>query len=142
MTIASWTTAWGSPPRVREPPIEPRLIPVAIRITPACAGTTILAAAGKGFGQDHPRVCGNHEPHRVALKDPPGSPPRVREPHSRLRRADRASRITPACAGTTASNISESCASEDHPRVCGNHEKAPHADAERLGSPPRVREPL
>ena len=50
----------GSPPRVR----EPRAVLVRpwhlFRITPACAGTTVVFGRCRQGYEDHPRVCGNH----------------------------------------------------------------------------------
>ena len=47
----------GSPPRVRgKPPISPAPAP-GRRITPACAGKTVLPGAENAVEEDHPRVC-------------------------------------------------------------------------------------
>ena len=71
----------GSPPRVREP-LQPLLRSVAaVRITPACAGTTQFADVPRSGVEDHPRVCGNH--YDIEAID------------------NSDTRITPACAGTT-----------------------------------------
>ena len=50
----------GSPPHVREqrPPIA--LSPPLIRITPACAGTTVVRFGCQTPKEDHPRMCGNN----------------------------------------------------------------------------------
>ncbi len=48
------------------------------RITPACAGNTIIARAAAARFEDHPRVCGEYLislPLRISCL---GSPPRVR----------------------------------------------------------------
>ena len=50
-------------------------------------------------------------------------------------------RITPACAGTTASGSRAGIRAEDHPRVCGNHPELISTSMSSPGSPPRVREP-
>ena len=91
----------GSPPRVREPPLRPRVNDIDTRITPACAGTTLGRTEVRPTAQDHPRVCGNHGTDQTTVSFKPGSPPRVREPQSIQRRAAGRARITPACAGTT-----------------------------------------
>ena len=50
------------------------LIGIAMRITPACAGTT------SWMSPSDPRVCGNHHVRQVRYGFSSGSPPRVREP--------------------------------------------------------------
>ena len=70
----------GSPPRVREPPIVATLQIEDTRITPACAGTTLASQSDLLSDEDHPRVCGNHEPRSAPGRSATGSPPRVREP--------------------------------------------------------------
>ena len=73
-------SAWGSPPRVREPRDYMANVMHQMRITPACAGTTRNCLAADGRGEDHPRVCGNHVIKTIADDAVQGSPPRVREP--------------------------------------------------------------
>ena len=51
----------GLPPRVREKQIPSAIRRPLVRITPACAGKTILDKAYLHLNWDHPRVCGkNH----------------------------------------------------------------------------------
>mgnify|MGYP001682089662 CR=1 FL=1 len=71
----------GSPPRVREKPLEAGAVPDVAGITPACAGKTIL----------NERLC----------RESSGSPPRVREKLSWFNLTYFFVRITPACAGKT-----------------------------------------
>ena len=132
----------GSPPRVREPPTVSPPMTARTGITPACAGTTRQASAVPPVCGDHPRVCGNHIQIFCFSWMRLGSPPRVREPRStqHLQTADTG--ITPACAGTTHFYFLACQIFQDHPRVCGNHHCCDHEEAERRGSPPRVREPL
>ena len=91
----------GSPPRVREPQNEAYAVQQAIRITPACAGTTVLVKGHSRRFRDHPRVCGNHIGPSLLAVGNTGSPPRVREPLLVKMPIAVESRITPACAGTT-----------------------------------------
>ena len=72
-----------------------------MRITPACAGKTLLCIYQNQYESDHPRVCGENAFFRTVAILQRGSPPRVRGKH-----IDRATkllgeRITPACAGKT-----------------------------------------
>ena len=94
-------SAAGSPPRVREPQHLEAVPGFELRITPACAGTTIKILCGLLCVRDHPRVCGNHQMPAARRTLRSGSPPRVREPHMNLVRNHIIYRITPACAGTT-----------------------------------------
>ena len=111
----------GSPPRVREPLLEPQGIDGQRRITPACAGTTWTWHINCTRFRDHPRVCGNHVPSEVPMEFARGSPPRVREPRRYVDWIEEQGGITPACAGTTINLIRQAVALRDHPRVCGNH---------------------
>ena len=91
----------GSPPRVREPPSDNEQKVSGARITPACAGTTVLVKGHSRRFRDHPRVCGNHIGPSLLAVGNTGSPPRVREPLLVKMPIAVESRITPACAGTT-----------------------------------------
>ena len=50
----------GSPPRMRETPMNSQAACELIGITPAYAGNTIFSTQGADWGEDHPRVCGKH----------------------------------------------------------------------------------
>ncbi len=50
--------AGGSPPRVRERLLSSLLLSCLVRITPACAGKTVVIAIVEVGEEDHPRVCG------------------------------------------------------------------------------------
>ena len=132
----------GSPPRVREPLKGLACVYALAGITPACAGTTTTSASVPLHSQDHPRVCGNHDVPSVSLTAIVGSPPRVREPHTKGGIRMLVYGITPACAGTTRLIVWAVKLDEDHPRVCGNHISTKRSSRSLMGSPPRVREPL
>ena len=72
----------GSPPRVREPLFRLSMPYLLMGITPACAGTTLLALFNLIVMRDHPRVCGNHATAATTTNVVEGSPPRVREPQA------------------------------------------------------------
>ena len=65
----------------------------------------------------------------------------MREPRICLHARQLTRGITPACAGTT--ELCGPCVVllEDHPRVCGNHDRMEEHHQAEPGSPPRVREP-
>ena len=129
----------GSPPRVRGTVQLLPLFPIRSRITPACAGNSLLLCETKPLPQDHPRVCGEQWIPCSPCGPLIGSPPRVRgtvvfAPGDRVR-----IRITPACAGNSAQRPLLFISHKDHPRVCG--EQVPWASGKYgpQGSPPRVR---
>ena len=132
----------GSPPRVREKQQWLNNFFDEHRITPACAGKTMVLTAVSWLSQDHPRVCGkNRWPfcHEVAW---PGSPPRVREKLNGLSIGITSTGITPACAGKTFIRRWEALFNRDHPRVCGKNAHTTLVFQFTSGSPPRVREKL
>ena len=132
----------GSPPRVREKPDKERTQEIQNRITPACAGKTLFKYVKPSSTWDHPRVCGKNYLVSSKTQEIPGSPPRVRE---KLLASDGQGgyrRITPACAGKTASIKPLIPADQDHPRVCGKNKLLTAIQLRCIGSPPRVREKL
>ena len=71
-------TKEGSPPRVRGK--VNLLTPVNndLRITPACAGKSVMLWKLSPIMRDHPRVCGEKTGYKIITMQPSGSPPRVR----------------------------------------------------------------
>ena len=68
-----------------------------------------------------------------------GSPPRVRGKLAPQEAQPLHLRITPACAGKTATIAIRVRESRDHPRVCGENKQIQTGDTSTTGSPPRVR---
>ena len=91
----------GSPPLVRERPLQIGLNSYSRRITPACAGTTTYASQFARLIRDHPRLCGNDPSSREIIGTGTGSPPLVRE---RLLHRNSSKKNH-----------------GDHPRLCGNY---------------------
>ena len=137
-----YDSAEGSPPRVRERLVTASRQSRARRITPACAGKTLLGSFFMCTIRDHPRVCGKDLVQRGKLSEHVGSPPRVRERLYLETETLYTSRITPACAGKTFSGNLEDESDRDHPRVCGKDPFVTHVKGFTAGSPPRVRERL
>ena len=108
-------------------------------IIPAYAGNTRLARWPVQAVWDHPRVCGEHD--RVdgygcwVL----GSSPRMRGTQLASPDGFEFLRIIPAYAGNTSNSSSPASTPWDHPRVCGEHERAYSIRAKKLGSSPRMR---
>ena len=122
-----------------EHPDPRRSAPRGRGIIPACAGNTRDPTVLTQSKRDHPRVCGEHLPLRVALVPVLGSSPRVRGtlsiwPSSMWRRG-----IIPACAGNTLSIRFSGSMFRDHPRVCGEHRYWNGTHVKEQGSSPRVR---
>ena len=108
-------------------------------VSPAYAGKSPAAAYACPGTQDHPRVCGEKLYTPCVIAPSVGSPPRMRgkgyDVVSRLCRV----RITPACAGKSASHGCGSRGGRDHPRVCGEKCYNGVVKIFSRGSPPRMR---
>ena len=109
----------GSPPHARGRPFLSAHAAGHSRITPACAGKTIVADGWSMGEPDHPRMRGEDCRGRRRRMVAAGSPP-----HARGRLEDWVGkaiegRITPACAGKTRQGICKTPLSPDHPRMRG-----------------------
>jgi len=76
-------------------------LPLGSRITPAHAGKTSWKAFLLVERKDHPRACGKDNGFHIFHKCDEGSPPRMRERPSSIRRLSSNPGITPAHAGKT-----------------------------------------
>ncbi len=132
----------GSPPRMRE--VLSLFVVFAVNdgITPAYAGSTEASEECIQEGRDHPRVCGKYCLLDPLRKTELGSPPRMREVLLALLFESRATRITPAYAGSTKLSNLLSLFYRDHPRVCGKYPILYASRTVYQGSPPRMREVL
>ena len=92
-------TPAGSPPRVRGKELFEFFKTTSCRITPACAGKSLIPILSPLYMKDHPRVCGEKFDTLFSVEGSPGSPPRVRGKGGIKGPATRAGGITPACAG-------------------------------------------
>ena len=88
---------------------------------------------------DHPRVCGEKGIARDVVTQREGSPPRVRGKEIITGDDAYITRITPACAGKSAARRRIPSIYWDHPRVCGEKQRARIVQQGLGGSPPRVR---
>ena len=114
----------GSPPRVRGEATVRCTRRRPHRITPACAGRRIPVRNGTKRTKDHPRVCGEKDWTDIEDDDLPGSPPRVRGEAARCGSTAKSAGITPACAGRSRACPALHFSFGDHPRVCGEKQKA------------------
>ena len=93
-------------------------------IIPAYAGNTIVFSFLQSRTRDHPRVCGEHWHRRCGRCRSRGSSPRMRgTPDFVIVKATQGG-IIPAYAGNTNNMPPYLSVYVDHPRVCGEHEKA------------------
>ena len=129
----------GSPPRVRGTAATAGLPAVWQRITPACAGNSLLVPFHTASSQDHPRVCGEQITFRALVAYMGGSPPRVRGTAAHRPLPQAQGGITPACAGNRGYYGAASATGKDHPRVCGEQTSFNPFAYDLVGSPPRVR---
>ena len=108
-------------------------------IIPADAGSTVHIQSVAAYRWDHPRGCGEHS--RVTRPSPTvvGSSPRMRGAPAGQGAATDQGGIIPADAGSTFRVALCCCASEDHPRGCGEHDSLQIEIGVRLGSSPRMR---
>ena len=72
------TLSAGSSPHVRGAHELPVILPEALGIIPACAGSTSESNPISCHRRDHPRMCGEHYKHRGSITPNPGSSPHVR----------------------------------------------------------------
>src|SRR5690606_5953763 len=95
----------GSPPRARGPLAAEKYPDLDWRFTPACAGTSVSDEPRSSSTTVHPRVRGDLGMRESELRDMIGSPPRARGPRSTPHGKRPDHRFTPACAGTSLSNV-------------------------------------
>ena len=108
-------------------------------ITPADAGKTASADFFVCLREDHPRGCGENLRTKCVCILNRGSPPRMRgKLRYNLAKVIQI-RITPADAGKTAFVFDKTKRPGDHPRGCGENQKAQNELQQWVGSPPRMR---
>ena len=129
----------GSPPHVRGKDTKAEDICTRVRITPACAGKSLLKGVNEHEKKDHPRMCGEKQCDQRDHARNGGSPPHVRgkDPGQLDHLASRG--ITPACAGKSIRCTSTTRLIRDHPRMCGEKAGIRAGGVCRIGSPPHVR---
>ena len=131
----------GSPPLMRGPRSNEDKVPCDSRITPAYAGTTVLARVLTTGNKDHPRLCGDHMYTTRYIRRREGSPPLMRGPPGAGITSGKRARITPAYAGTTLLTKGIYLHMKDHPRLCGDHLNYHFRFQKMEGSPPLMRGP-
>ena len=110
-----------------------------VRLIPASAGSTVGPIPAGGLRWAHPRVCGEHTTPHPCIGPMSGSSPRLRGAPPMSRESIRTLRLIPASAGSTAPRTFPTMRTQAHPRVCGEHDTAPHTRPMPWGSSPRLR---
>ena len=95
----SYVSEWGSPPHVRGKVLTQTITNTIFRITPACAGKSLIVHPFCSSIKDHPRMCGEKLITGQTGGYIIGSPPHVRGKELHRLYHLPAYRITPACAG-------------------------------------------
>ena len=108
-------------------------------IIPASAGSTPNLVVQRCEVRDHPRVCGEHGESPDFMEGLEGSSPRLRGALVVPEHDAVGDGIIPASAGSTRPRSRASRASQDHPRVCGEHSGTPDSMPRAKGSSPRLR---
>ena len=129
----------GSPPLARGIHMNFSSYLEYIRITPACAGNTVLILKIRCVHQDHPRLRGEYPRRCPCLTKLSGSPPLARGILTDRARGRMENRITPACAGNTELKRESLNEGEDHPRLRGEYCVHQVRESRSPGSPPLAR---
>ena len=129
----------GSSPRMRGTRISAVSAGLKTGIIPAYAGNTAYWAIQMPQFRDHPRVCGEHVHGRCHAVEDQGSSPRMRGTRTGVLGLASRTGIIPAYAGNTLKNLKPRRERRDHPRVCGEHPRAPITKFHDAGSSPRMR---
>ena len=108
------------------------------RIIPADAGSTQELPERANHGEDHPRVCGEHNGMRATRRLTWGSSPRMRGAPAPRHPGHPLLGIIPAYAGSTTGTLSRRAGGRDHPRVCGEHTAPAGRAGVGRGSSPRM----
>ena len=112
----------GSSPRMRGAPRAEMATLWFDGIIPAYAGSTAYERKKLDFGEDHPRVCGEHRTQPCRCIANQGSSPRMRGAPFFAPPSPIAAGIIPAYAGSTCHELRRLRKGWDHPRVCGEHD--------------------
>ena len=134
-----FTPLLGSSPRLRGTQNGVHTARGFIGIIPALAGNTTAMSHSRTCPRDHPRACGEHPESFVPLLFFLGSSPRLRGTREIRVLADVVTGIIPALAGNTDSHSRGLSRKRDHPRACGEHNKAIVDLNQNGGSSPRLR---
>ena len=129
----------GSPPPMRGKGHNRKAEKGGLRITPAYAGKSCRNRGTDCNIWDHPRLCGEKQAKHGKKIINPGSPPPMRGKGMHTTKASPDQRITPAYAGKRTGLICKYPLVRDHPRLCGEKDRANKKMHVVQGSPPPMR---
>ena len=129
----------GSSPHARGAHPVHRLVAMAFRIIPACAGSTAWSGWSRRGRGDHPRMRGEHPRTARAGRGAEGSSPHARGARAAYMYHTGDGGIIPACAGSTLDGLAPERGSEDHPRMRGEHQTPWWSTTGETGSSPHAR---
>ena len=129
----------GSPPLARGTVL--RALPQfrLSRITPACAGNSVVITNINGGFWDHPRLRGEQGLPAMPCDKQVGSPPLARGTGRSGSPQCACTGITPACAGNSGRDMPQGGRGGDHPRLRGEQAEMISARTAITGSPPLAR---
>ena len=137
--LAALTMDSGSSPRMRGADGASGFHAAADRIIPAHAGSRSTSGHLLARPGDHPRACGEQSLVYCCRAITDGSSPRMRGAASGGHGDLHARRIIPAHAGSSPTSSPCSSRRADHPRACGEQQRALPKRSIRCGSSPRMR---
>ena len=108
-------------------------------ITPAYAGKRAIQVNRENIDEDHPRLCGEKFRIHLFITCQPGSPPPMRGKGLADETREYRTRITPAYAGKSITEIFQKDVNKDHPRLCGEKLLEINRHYAFSGSPPPMR---
>ena len=137
--LSKQTGCIGSPPLARGTDLCFSINNRILRITPACAGNSVLRYASQNVFWDHPRLRGEQHGLRHKLHGGAGSPPLARGTEKSRNLFTVELGITPACAGNSYHKVTEAQRNRDHPRLRGEQKVKLVTTTWDKGSPPLAR---
>ena len=136
---AAWAVDAGTSPRMRGKQRLTGCVRGVMWNIPAYAGKTPVWVSVRGWGLEHPRVCGENFPQPRARARRGGTSPRMRGKPSGPRTATSSRRNIPAYAGKTLTSFLACGKVLEHPRVCGENWGEAGENIKNRGTSPRMR---
>ena len=131
--------AGGSSPHARGAHVASIMSAIRWGLIPACAGSTVVASLARNTKWAHPRMRGEHVRKLMGAGAQSGSSPHARGALNIALGGVGHARLIPACAGSTSSTWTRSCAVPAHPRMRGEHLPVDYDWFGRSGSSPHAR---
>ena len=111
----------------------------ALRLLPACAGSTARVGRRRCERPAHPRMRGEHVPPSLTTDGIHGSSPHARGARPQAQRPFPLRGLIPACAGSTRCRAQARRHVPAHPRMRGEHDRPTDSPTRICGSSPHAR---